>query len=220
MAAGHVVSDDGLTWTIALRDGLAFHDRSPVRAADCIASPKRWGARDVLGQLLLGVVNEWQAKDDKTLVIRLRQRSPLMLYALAKPATSVPFIMPERLAATDPNKQITEMVGSGPYRFLADEFMAGQRAAHAKFAGYVPRQEAPERTAGGKAAYFDRFEWQVIPDGATALAALQDGEIQDVAAVDAPSVPLGVFSIPTACRSDLTGLVEGVSPFPWGIRRA
>ncbi len=190
MAAGHAVSDDGLTWTITLRDGLAFHDGSPVRAADCIASLKRWGARDVLGQLLLAIVNEWQAKDDKTFAIRLKQRFPLMLYALAKPATSVPFIMPERLAATDSSKQVTEMVGSGPYRFLADEFMAGQRAAYAKFAGYVPRQEVPERTSGGKPAFFERFEWQVIPDGATALAALQNGEVDWWEQVLADTIPV------------------------------
>ena len=177
MAAGHTVSPDGLTWEITLREGLRFHDGSPVRAADCIASLKRWGARDALGQLLVANVNEWAAKDDRTFAIRLKQRFPLMLYALAKPATNVPFIMPERLANTDPNRQVTEMVGSGPYRFLADEFMAGQRAAYARFDGYVPRQEAPERTSGGKVAHFDRFEWQAIPDSATALAALRNGEV-------------------------------------------
>lgn len=190
MAAGHTVSDDGLAWTITLRDGLTFHDGTPVRAADCIASLRRWGARDVLGQLLLAVVDEWQAKDDRTFAIRLRQRFPLMLYALAKPATSVPFIMPERLAATDPNRQVTEMVGSGPYRFLADEFMAGQRAAYARFGAYVPRQEPPERTSGGKVAHFERFEWQVIPDGATALAALQNGEVDWWEQVLADTVPV------------------------------
>ena len=177
MAAGHTVSADGLTWEITLRDGLMFHDGSPVRAADCIASLKRWGARDALGQLLVASANEWQAKDDKAFVIRLKQRFPLMLYALAKPATNAPFIMPERLASTDPNKQITEMVGSGPYRFVADEFMLGNRVVYSKFADYKPRQEAPERTSGGKVAHFDRVEWRIIPDSSTALAALQSNEV-------------------------------------------
>nr|WP_314075678.1 ABC transporter substrate-binding protein [uncultured Roseococcus sp.] len=177
MAAGHNLSQDGLTWEITLREGLKFHDGSPVRGVDCIASLKRWGARDALGQLLLAAVNEWQAKDDRTFAIRLKERFPLMLQALAKPATSVPFIMPERLAGTDPNRQLTEMVGSGPFRFLADEFMPGQRAAYARFADYLPRQEPPERTSGGKVAHFDRFEWQTIPDGATAFAALRNGEV-------------------------------------------
>jgi peptide/nickel transport system substrate-binding protein len=177
MAAGHSTSTDGLVWEIRLRDGLKFHDGEPVRAVDCVASLKRWAARDALGQLLAASVDEWQVKDDKTFAIRLKQRFPLMLYALAKPATSVPFIMPARIAATDPMKQVTEMVGSGPYRFLADQYMAGQRAVYAKFDGYVPRQEAPERTSGSKVSHFERVEWTAIPDSATALAALQTGEV-------------------------------------------
>jgi peptide/nickel transport system substrate-binding protein len=177
MAAGHTVSSDGLLWEIKLRDGLFFHDGEPVRASDCVASLKRWAARDALGQLLAASVEEWQVKDDKTFAIRLKRRFPQMLYALGKPATNVPFIMPARIAATDPMKAVTEMVGSGPYRFVADQYMAGQRAVYAKFDRYAPRQEAPERTSGGKVAYFDRVEWTAIPDSATALAALKAGEV-------------------------------------------
>ncbi|UHC17875.1 ABC transporter substrate-binding protein [Methylobacterium currus] len=190
MAAGHQVQDDGLAWRIRLRDGLRFHDGAPVRAIDCIASLKRWAARDTLGQLLAASVDEWQAEDDRTLVIRLKRRFPLMLFALAKPATNVPFIMPERLAATDPTNQLTEMVGSGPYRFVADEFLAGQRAVYARFDGYVPRQEAPNRTSGGKVAHFERVEWNAIPDAATALAALQNGEVDWWEQALADTVPL------------------------------
>lgn len=190
MAAGHRVSDDGLTWTVTLRDGLAFHDGTPVRAADCVASLKRWAARDSFGQVLASAVDAWRAEDDKTFSIRTRQPFPMMLYALGKPATSVPFIMPERLAATDPGKQITEMVGSGPYRFVADEFVAGSRAVYAKFQDYVPRREAPERTAGGKVAHFERVEWTAMPDGATALAALRTGEIDWWEQVLADTIPL------------------------------
>lgn len=190
MAAGHGVSDDKLTWTVTLRDGLTFHDGAPVRAIDCIASLKRWAARDVLGQLLAAAVNEWIARDDKTLVIRLKQPFPLMLFALAKPATNVPFIMPERLAMTDPLKQITEMVGSGPYRFLTEDFVSGTRAAYAKFAGYRPAPGSPERTSGAKIAHFERIEWTAMPDSATALAALQTGEIDWWEQVLADTVPL------------------------------
>jgi peptide/nickel transport system substrate-binding protein len=85
--------------------------------------------------------------------------------------------MPERLAKIDGNTQITEMVGSGPYRFLKDEFVAGSRVAYAKFDGYVPRDEPASWAAGGKRAYMQRVEWQIIPDSATAAAALQSGEI-------------------------------------------
>jgi peptide/nickel transport system substrate-binding protein len=177
MAEGHTVSDDGLTWNIRLREGLRWHDGEPVRAQDCAPSLARWSRRDTFGQSLGAVVDAWEAADDRTIRVKLKSRFPLLLEALAKPAAVVPFMMPERLARTDPFQQVTEMVGSGPYRFLRDEYVSGSRVAYAKFDGYVPRQEAASRTAGGKVAHFDRVEWTIMPDSATASAALQAGEI-------------------------------------------
>ena len=177
MASGHEVSADGLRWTFKLRDGLKFHDNTPVRAVDCIASIKRWGARDTMGQLMTARVQEYVVVDDKTFALRLDKPFPLMLDALARPISQAAFIMPERIAATDPMKQMTEVVGSGPYRFLPDDFVAGAQAAYAKFDGYVPRSEAPSWLSGGKVAQFDRVEWRFIPDTATAAAALKTGEI-------------------------------------------
>ena len=177
MAEGHTVSDDGRTWRIRLREGLRFHDGEPVRARDCAASLARWARRDTFGQSLGAVVDAFEAADDRTLQVRLKSPFPLLVEALAKPAAVVPFIMPERLARTDPFQQVTEMVGSGPYRFVAGEYVSGSRAVYARFDGYVPRQEAPSRTAGGKVARFERIEWSIIPDSATAAAALQSGEI-------------------------------------------
>jgi len=176
MAEGHEVLDDGRRWRIKLRPGLKFHDGEPVRAADCIASLRRWAARDGFGQLLAQVVEEWRAADDRTLEIRLNRPFPLLLQALGKPDASVAFIMPERLAKTDPTKAVTEMVGSGPYRFLADQYNSGSRVAYEKFDGYVPRDEPPDYTTGGKVANFQRVEWMIITDPATAAAALMNGE--------------------------------------------
>jgi len=177
MAEGHTVENNGLTWLIRLREGLRFHDGTPVRAQDCAASLARWARRDTFGQSLGAVVDAWEAADDRTVRIRLKSRFPLLREALGKPAAVVPFIMPERIARTDPFQQITEIVGSGPYRFLADEYVSGSRVAYAKFEGYAPRQEPASRTAGGKVAHMDRVEWTIIPDSATAAAALQAGEI-------------------------------------------
>jgi peptide/nickel transport system substrate-binding protein len=177
MAEGHEVSSDGLTWRIRLREGLRFHDGEPVRAVDCVASLRRWCAREPLGQLLAHQVEEWSAPDDRTMVIRLKRPFPLLLDALAKPDSSTPFIMPERLAKTDPNRGITEMIGSGPYRFVPAEFNSGSRVVYEKFDGYVPRQEAPTWTMGAKVAHFRRIEWHILPDPATAAAALQSGEV-------------------------------------------
>lgn len=177
MAESHAVENNGLTWLIRLREGLRWHDGEPVRAQDCAVSLARWSRRDTFGQSLGAVVDAWEAADDRTIRIRLKSRFPMLLDALAKPAAVVPFMMPERIARTDPFQQITEVVGSGPYRFLRDEYVSGSRAAYAKFEGYRPRQELASRTAGSKIAYFDRVEWSIIPDSATAAAALQAGEI-------------------------------------------
>ncbi len=177
MAEGHELSDNGRVWRIRLREGLLFHDGEKVRAADCIASLQRWAARDSFGQILASRAERWVAVDDRTFEIHLTRPFPMLPDALAKPDASVAFIMPERLAKTDPMKQVTEMVGSGPYRFIAAEYNSGSRMVYEKFTGYVPRTEAPDWATGGKIAHFPRIEWHVIPDAATAAAALANGEM-------------------------------------------
>jgi peptide/nickel transport system substrate-binding protein len=177
MAEGHETSADGRTWRIRLREGLRFHDGEPVRAADCAASLARWAKRDPFGQILAERVEEWRAADDRTLEIRLNKPFALMLEALAKPDANVPFIIPARLAATDANAQVSDMVGSGPYRFKRDEFVSGSRVVYERFDGYRPRGEAASGAAGGKVAHFPRVEWHILPDPATAAAALQAGEV-------------------------------------------
>ncbi len=178
MAAGHTVEDDGRTWTLRLRDGLRFHDGEPVLARDCVASIRRWGARDSFGQTLMQRTDALSAPDDRTVVFRLKRPFPRLADALGKSNGNMCAIMPERLAATDPFKQVTEMVGSGPFRFKADERVPGSFVAYERFQGYVPCSGGvPDATAGPKVAHFDRVEWHVIPDPATAAAALQSGEM-------------------------------------------
>ena len=177
MIESHELSPDSRVWRFRLRDGLRFHDGTPVRGEDCIASLKRWSVREPVGQLLARVVDRYVPLDDRSFEIRLTKPFPLMLEALAKPDASIPFMMPARIAETDPMTQLTEIVGSGPFRFLPDEYVNGSRIVYGKFDGYVPRQEPAMWGTGGKVAHFDRVEWTIIPDPATASAALQRGEI-------------------------------------------
>jgi peptide/nickel transport system substrate-binding protein len=175
MAAGHVVEDDGKRWIITLRDGLLFHDGEKVRAQDAVASVKRWARRDSFGQTMMQSVAEISALDDRRLQFRLHRPFPLLLDAMAKLAPA--FVMPERLAATDPFTAITDATGSGPYRFKRDEWLPGSRAVYEKFASYQARPEPPDMLTGGKQVHFDRFEWHIMPDPGTAAAALQSGEV-------------------------------------------
>ncbi len=178
MASGHEISDDGLTWTIGLREGLKFHDGAPVLARDCVASIRRWGVRDSIGQALMAATEELSGPDDRTIRFRLKYRFALVAYALGKPGSPVCAIMPERLAQTDPHRQITEMVGSGPFRFRPQDRVAGARVAYERNPDYVPRAGGTTSfTAGPKVAHFDRVEWHVLPDPATAGAALRAGEV-------------------------------------------
>jgi peptide/nickel transport system substrate-binding protein len=177
MAEGHEVSADGRTYTIRLREGLRFHDGEPVRAADCVASLRRWAARDGFGQTLMTVTDEMPVVDDRTFQFRLKRPFPLLLEAIGKPSSPVPFIMPERVAQTSATQQIRDATGSGPFRFLRDEWVPGSRATYARHEGYVPRGEPLDGAAGGKVVHFDRIEWLTIPDPATAAAAIQRGEV-------------------------------------------
>jgi peptide/nickel transport system substrate-binding protein len=177
MVEAEEVSADGLTWTFRLRPGLRFHDGEPVLAKDVVASINRWAARSVMGQMIKARENELVARDDRTFRWSLKQPYPKLLLALGRLGTPCCFIMPARIAATDPFRQIGEHVGSGPMRFVKNEWVPGARAVFEKFADYAPRPEPPSWFAGGKRMLVDRMEWITMPDPATAGAALQNGEV-------------------------------------------
>lgn len=177
MASGYTVSDDKLTWTITLRDGLKWHDGTDVTAEDCIASLTRWGARDGMGQQLMGVMEEMSAPDAKTIVLKLKSPYGLVLESIGKISSNVPFMMPKRIAETDPFEQIPEHIGSGPFKFEKDLWVPGSKVVYTKFADYVPRSEPPSAAAGGKLAKVDRVEWTYFPDQNTAMNALISGEV-------------------------------------------
>ncbi len=177
MAAGHRSEDDGKTWLITLREGLLWHDGDKVLARDCVASIRRWGARDSFGQTLMAATQELTAADDNTIRFRLVRPFPLLPAALGKPGSNVCVMMPERLANTDPFKQVSEMTGSGPFRFIAKDRVPGSLIAYERNAAYVPRTDGtPSFTAGPKIVHLDRVEWHVLPDPATAAAAMRTGE--------------------------------------------
>ncbi|MGI4793415.1 MAG: ABC transporter substrate-binding protein [Janthinobacterium lividum] len=179
MVAGHQIDDDFKLWTLTLRDGLRFHDGSPVLARDVVASLKRWGAADPAGRALFAVVAEITAPSDKVVRLRMKQPYRLLPDVLGKIAPSMACIMPERLADTPATKALTEMVGSGPFRFVAAERVSGSKVVYERFEGYVPRPggSAPGLTSGPKLVNVDRVEWITMPEPATAAAALQAGEV-------------------------------------------
>src|SRR6266550_2078905 len=171
------VSDDKLTYTFTLRDGLKWHDGAPVTAEDCVASLKRWGRVDNMGQKLMDFTASIEATDAKTITLKLKEPYGLVLESIGKPSSYVPFMMPKRMAETPPGQQIKEQIGSGPFKFVQAEFQPGVKAAYEKNTDYVPRKESPSWTSGGKVVKVDRVEWITMPDAQTAVNALQSGDI-------------------------------------------
>ena len=171
------VSDDKLTYTFTLRDGLKWHDGAPVTAEDCVASLKRWGKNDGMGQKLMDFTASIEATDPKTITLKLKEPYGLVLESIGKPSSVVPFMMPKRIAETPADKAISEQIGSGPFKFVQAEFQPGVKAVYEKNKDYVPRKEAPSWASGGKVVKVDRVEWITMADAQTAVNALQSGDI-------------------------------------------
>src|SRR5580700_5705749 len=171
------VSDDKLTYTFTLRDGLKWHDGAPVTAEDCVASLKRWGRNDNMGQKLMDFTASIEATDAKTITLKLKEPYGLVLESIGKPSSLVPFMMPKRLAETPPGTPIPEQIGSGPFKFVKAEFQPGVKVVYEKNADYVPRKEPPDWTSGAKVVKVDRVEWITMADAQTAVNALQSGDI-------------------------------------------
>src|SRR4051795_6632494 len=171
------VSDDKLTYTFTLRDGLMWHDGAPVTAEDCVASLKRWGRNDNMGQKLMDFTASIEPIDARTFALKLKEPYGLVLESIGKPSSYTPFMMPKRLAETPAGQQIKEQVGSGPFKFVQAEFQPGVKAVYEKNTDYVPRKEPASWTAGGKVVKVDRVEWVTMLDAQTAVNALQSGDV-------------------------------------------
>jgi peptide/nickel transport system substrate-binding protein len=177
MVEKYEVSADKTQWTFTLRDGLAWHDGSPVTSEDCIPSIKRWGARDAMGLKLMDFVAEFKAVDAKTFTMKLKEPYGLVLESLGKPSSNVPFMMPKKIAETDPFKQIESQMGSGPFIYVNAESKPGEKHVYVKNAKYKPRAEAPSGLSGGKVVKVDRVEIIEMPDPQQQVNALIAGEI-------------------------------------------
>jgi peptide/nickel transport system substrate-binding protein len=177
MVEGYDSSPDKLIWTFGLRDGLKWHDGNAVTAEDCVASLKRWSMRDPLGKMLMADTASLEAADHKTIKLVLKQPFPLLLEILGKPNAPLPVMMPARLAATPADQRIGDPIGSGPFRFVKDQWRPGSAMVLERNAAYVARKEAPDFLAGGKNVKIDQLVLRVMPDSSTGANALMAGEI-------------------------------------------
>jgi len=171
------VDEAQTTWTFRLRDGLLFHDGSPVTSADVVASLQRWQANDTLGGKMAARTTAIVAVDDQTFQIKLSEPFGPMLRALGKPSAIVPFIVPKSVLDAADGGRITRYIGSGPFIFQEQEFRPGERAVYVKNPHYQPRNEPASGTAGGKVVNLDRVELVFLKDAQTTVNALRNKEI-------------------------------------------
>lgn len=169
-------SPDGLTWRFALRDGLKFHDGSPVTTADVIPSLQRWMRIDAMAMKAAALTTAMTAVDDKTFEWALSQPVPGLIETLAAAPSRFAVIMRAK-DVPEPGKPALSTIGSGPFRFNTELRISGARVVYDRNPDYVPRDEPPDGLAGGRVVKVDRVEFQVQPDPATAAAALQAGEV-------------------------------------------
>jgi len=177
MVKDYSVSPDRLRYSFVLRDGLLFHDGTQVKAADAVASIRRWGQRDVVGRILLAATASLEATDDRTFNLVLNGPLNFVVEALARSTGSALFVMPERIARTPANVAITDPTGSGPFKLLPGDFRIGDRVTYRRNEAYRPRDEPADGLAGSKLVKLDQVDWMAIPDPATQALALQNGEI-------------------------------------------
>jgi peptide/nickel transport system substrate-binding protein len=142
-----------------------------------VESLKRWGKKDRFGQLLMAHTGKIAPVDQKTFTLELAERFGPVLDALGKSSSNVPFMMPARIASTSPEEQIKEVVGSGPFKFSSDDWQPGKQVVYVRNPDYVPRDETPSGSTGGKKVYLDKVIWRYIPDPMDAADALAAGEV-------------------------------------------
>lgn len=171
------VSDDKRNYTFELRDGLGWHDGTPVTAADCVASIRRWAQVTPGGQLLMQRAKDIAKKDDKTFTIALKEPLGILVDILATLPCPTLYIMREKDAERPATEQVTANIGSGPFKFNHDLAKPGASFVYDRNDKYVPRSEPADGFAGGKIVNVDRVIWENIADQQTALSALQAGEI-------------------------------------------
>ncbi|MCW5729319.1 MAG: ABC transporter substrate-binding protein [Alphaproteobacteria bacterium] len=190
MVGDYKISDDRKTYTFTLREGLKFHDGTPVTTNDVIASLKRWGAKDQAARAMMGYVSALEKVDERTFRMVLTEPYGLVLDTLGKTGTMVPIIMREKDAKTEGNAQVTEAIGSGPFRMLKEQWVPGSKTVYVKNADYVPRKEAPSGFSGAKVPRVDRIELLWIADAQTRMQALIAGEIDFLEQPSVDFVPI------------------------------
>ncbi len=199
------VSDDGLEWTFALRQGVTFHDGEPMTAADVAASYERLmriGARrsEFVRITALEVI------DEHTVVFRTDEPWGALPETFSMPSGAF-VVYPERVveALGEDLMGITDvelMIGTGPYQ--VEEIVPGERLVFTRFEDYTQPHGEASGWAGPRGQYLDEIVVLPITDEATRSLALFAGEVhiadqlppEDVVRLDADPNTVAAYREP------------------------
>lgn len=165
------LSDDSLVYTFKLREGITFHNGDPLTSADVVASLNRWAAINGRGRMISGRLNSLDALDEYTVEMSFDVPTGVLLSFLARAEA---FIMPASIAEEAGENQLTEFIGTGPFKF--EEHAVDQHLRMVRFDDYVPRDEEPDGLAGRKIAYVDQIDFIPVPDESVRANGVISGE--------------------------------------------
>ncbi len=173
LAESHEVSDDGMTNSITLRDGITFHNGDDLTADDVVASIERWGGISGLGGSLLENVDDIEVVDDLTIEFHMTEPYGAFAVALGRQNQGCA-IYPESVIDASDDTDLDEYIGTGPYRFV--EWVSDQHIHLERYDDYVSRDEPTSGYAGMKNQYVDEFFLRPVPDEASRIAGIQAGD--------------------------------------------
>ncbi|WP_368653139.1 ABC transporter substrate-binding protein [Ornithinibacillus sp. 4-3] len=168
-------SDDRLTYTFHLREGVLFHNGKEMVAEDVVASMNRWLDISAGGKLLEGAV--FEEGDPYTVLLKLETPIADVLEIMAD-HVQFPAIMPKEIVDTAEASGVTEYIGTGPFQFK--EWRQDQYIHLEKFEDYVAVDAPADGFSGKKEAFINNVYFMIVPDPSTTFAGLQTGEFDIV----------------------------------------
>lgn len=186
LAEAHEVSDDGLTHTLTIRQGVPFHTGQLLTAADVVASIQRWATKNSIGKEMLALVEQIEEVDEHTIEFHFTQPYSIFASALGLVYQGCA-IYPKSVVEAAGDGEITEYVGTGPYRFVSWD--RGRSIRLERFEEYAALPGEPNGYGGHKYAYLDAMEFVPVGDEAARVAGLRAGDYTYAERISGDQVP-------------------------------
>ncbi|SBW22586.1 extracellular solute-binding protein family 5 [Candidatus Protofrankia californiensis] len=186
LATSWKVNGDATEFTFTLRDGVTFHDGVPFDAAAVKANFDHIVAKSTRSQYAVALLGSYAATDVvDARTVRVSFTKPYAAFLAAAATTYLGMQSPRQLtgAADTLCSGGPASVGTGPFRFT--EYVKGSRAVFSRNPAYA---WAPEGARHNGAAYLDQLVIRFLPEDATRVAALRNGEVLAVDGLPAPNV--------------------------------